>query len=212
MERKSDNMRTFSDIRARGTLTLAALALSLLSAACSRELSRGQAGKLIAAHPKFKAPHYAQIVVGEVWGDFRDFPNFIYYPHSEAIKLGLLRVEQTNSYDGFWSRKYIFELTDEGRKAQRRWQLSDKKPDGFYNSDNAKAYRVPLAEKKLDQVVGITRAPMDEMARVVEFYWHWEPMADAKLFPSLTPAGKRHEGAAYLRLYDDGWRVEEIKF
>jgi hypothetical protein len=86
---------------------------------------------------------------------------------------------------------------------------------------SATGYRVVLAkpmQRELIEVTGITDAPsaLGPNAKVVSYNWRWRTESFKNDYPDSvvrcigTLPADVIEGHVLMKLYDDGWRVEEI--
>lgn len=107
-------------------------------------------------------------------------------------------------------------LTAKGRDAAKEWKPSDIFIRPELAPDHCR--RVPIARREIIDVTGIVHEAGKTSAEA-QFKWRW----------ALTPIGKQIElqnpkskhlrdvketstGGAWLRLYDDGWRLEKVEF
>jgi hypothetical protein len=72
----------------------------------------------------------------------------------------------------------------------------------------------PSIQRRVEEVTGISDAPSGPpgTAKVVEFtwQWNWDAVSDEvkQIFRQMPPVAK---GEAFVKLYDDGWRVEALR-
>jgi hypothetical protein len=69
--------------------------------------------------------------------------------------------------------------------------------------------KTPL-KRKATEVTGITDAPMESGTKVVQFKWEYVDVPDFVNRYTGTIGIPHKEGEALIRLYDDGWRVEQV--
>jgi hypothetical protein len=102
--------------------------------------------------------------------------------------------------DGFFMASYPTE------------QLSPKASQHFskywYFAGTA-TLQTPLKRKAIE-VTGITDAPIGTGTKVVQFKWEYVDVPDFVNRYTGTTGIPHEEGQALLKLYDDGWRVEEV--
>jgi hypothetical protein len=78
----------------------------------------------------------------------------------------------------------------------------------FLRNTASGEFELIIADVVFDAIDGITKAPMDESARVVIYRTRIVENELAKFFP-LEPNEIRNENhSAYFRKYDNGWRLE----
>lgn len=162
------------------------VALALASAAvlgCSRELTRSRAANLIGQHAPFATTDAIT-------------------PQEDGCVLegGL----DSGELEGLWN----------GRLPSTR-TLTQKGGAYFVNPErwpNGWAYwklRTPAHREVID-VTGITDVPLIPGGKQAEFTWRYrglDPVVARYTGQGPTP----HTGAALMRLYDDGWRVERFE-
>jgi hypothetical protein len=64
-----------------------------------------------------------------------------------------------------------------------------------------------IGEIRVTEVTGITKAPMDESGRIVEYLVRAVPNELAEIFPSDIKSGEVQKRYAEFKKYDDGWRL-----
>jgi hypothetical protein len=116
------------------------------------------------------------------------------YLNAEAPKKGI-KLE-------IWKRKVNkFYLTDKGK------QYFSAVGDTFFFSGSYRAKILTPAEINVE-VTGITDAPTDAKGKLAKFTWQYLDLPSAvKRF-----AVQGGLGAALFKEYDDGWRIEDIKY
>jgi hypothetical protein len=72
-------------------------------------------------------------------------------------------------------------------------------------------YAAPLAHREMEEVTGIAAAGERNRISEAQFTWRWISTDTGKLFPDRVGSGLQN-GEATLQLYDDGWRIVEIRF
>ena len=70
--------------------------------------------------------------------------------------------------------------------------------------------KAPL-KLKIVEVTGITDAPPQFGGKLIDFNWQFQDAPDLVIKYTGT-VGTLQKGEAFVKLYDDGWRVEEIQF
>jgi hypothetical protein len=182
---------------------------SLLLGACSKELGRGRAAELVQANEKFKATHDVEIAVGRLWYDWRNL--YSAYDYKPLAERGVLTVKESGKSYAMWWKEYFVELTPNGSALAKGWIKTNEKPASFLGpqSPGATVFRIPLAQRELVSVTGITSDPGGKEAGI-EFDWKWMPMKQSEVLPERLPSAELQHGEAAARLYDDGWRIERI--
>ena len=173
------------------------LLVVLLGCTSAKELTRSSASTLIQKSAKFGAP-VAEAVPRT---DFRtfDFTRTGRWDVVDALlTLGYL-VEQGNQIT----------LTAKGEAACKE---SPKDP----NPQIVGTF--PIAHRELEKVTGITDSTRPGM-KEAKFTWRFSLTALGKELSSKSPKigdkyspGSSHDGTAFFRLYDDGWRLEQVAF
>lgn len=165
------------------------ICLVLILGACSnnsKELTRSQAKKLIGQHETFV----------------------------RVTKLPLANRSMIDAgvNEGLWNKTnfFSFELTDDGKRYFVEINLG---PMDF--SDNL-VLKEP-AKREVVEVTGITSG-IDELLgseaiKEVQFTWKYVGLSEVVTRYSGEIWGKIivYEGAALMKLYDDGWRVEQVE-
>jgi hypothetical protein len=174
---------------------------------------------MISQHPHFQVPITKDVVVGELWLDWRDFEdNWGVYP--KFLKNGLLTVRPTDQRYGWWYRLYIVELAPAVASAAKNWQRLERSAHDVFEAYGIQTfshrpskpivYRVPLAFRKLEGVVGLQPQP-GETVCLAQFRYGLDATPNATFFPGDLPSPLRgREGEALFRLWDDGWRLEKL--
>jgi hypothetical protein len=183
---------------------------------CSKQLSRGLAGDLIQRHKEFADTSNIQVAVGRCWFDWRDIKDFYgkLAPYKPLQSTGILTIRESGKSYSLWWKEYIVELTPRGQQEAKMWIRTSDKPapagDIFRGPDSeGTVYSIPLAEKKLVEVTGMAINQSGNEADV-QFDWRWLPTPQGKPLASMAPNGETQHGEAALRLYDDGWRIEQL--
>jgi hypothetical protein len=177
-----------------GAVTLPVL-FSMVGCGGKSELSRSKAEKLIQASAKFTPGEYKQIDIS-----------------SSLVQMGL---EQ-----GYWtagppsSGFSQVGLTEKGKRLFAQVLGGIWVNDRDHSSLNIKVAE-PLP-RVVVEVTGVADGPGFEgpagTIKDVQFTWKWDWDAVPKeLKTFLGPEPKPSKGEALLKLYDDGWRVEELK-
>jgi hypothetical protein len=78
----------------------------------------------------------------------------------------------------------------------------------FIVKNNDYGVTVAIATEVVDDVTGITKAPMDETARIVNFSTRIETNKLSEALPLNNSERTLQERSAYFRKYDDGWRLD----
>jgi hypothetical protein len=66
--------------------------------------------------------------------------------------------------------------------------------------------------RRVIEVTGVADGPSPATTKEVQFTWKWDfGQIPNEVKSFLGPEPKPSEGAALLKLYDDGWRVEELR-
>jgi hypothetical protein len=215
------------------SVTLAATASisAVWTTSCSdgKALSREIAGQLIERHEEFSAATIVPLATGEFCmgsytreGEIRKYgakpmsyrfdPNLPFYLSMSLEREGLTALswaeERGCPHDEDWRNqrwgwRCFLNLTKEGERVFKDW------PNEQFGTKVL--YRVPIARRKLLEVTGIAVDSSAGSART-EFTWHLrrEP-AGALLRLIELEVGEVQLGEALLSLYDDGWRVTELK-
>lgn len=195
-----------ADRHARTRLARCAALVSMLCVSgtigCSAtgELNRSQASALIGSSQQFKTPAFEQVFLG---ADYRSV---------DFIGAGNWVVVDALLSSGYLEKQGgEINLTAKGEAACKD---SPRDPE----RENARSF--PVAHREFVEVSGITDAAIaGPGVKEVRFTWRWSPTALGKeLLPSIpklasTYSGEQsREGTALFRLYDDGWRLEEVQF
>ncbi len=64
------------------------------------------------------------------------------------------------------------------------------------------------------EITGIADIPLageSSGIKEVQFTWHFENLGEFEQYADLEEARKKRDSKAFMRLYDDGWRLEEIE-
>lgn len=169
------------------TSLLILFAALLVSAGCGPgELSRPKAKGLIEKHESF-----AKAVV----------PMFHLTP--ELIQKGLRQ--------GLWTESLYTGAT----KSAKGLELFSEIEVNAYMPDKFVKLKNPV-RREVVEMTGITAAEGDgspNTAKIVKFTWQWDWNAvPAPVKDFLGTREQHYPATARFRLYDDGWRVEEIAF
>lgn len=116
---------------------------------------------------------------------------------------------ETGVSEGLWHKPKFFdiELTEEGKR---------------YFAENidllefgGKLVLLEPIKRQVIEITGITDGPklLGEGIKEVQFIWEFGEISAivAKYLILNESGGGRYEGAALMRFYDDGWRVEELE-
>jgi hypothetical protein len=120
-------------------------------------------------------------------------PAMVITTPGEAVKAGVR--------EGLWAEQGFggLVLTQEGRRY-------------FAQAQGFPAYTVILAQparREVIEVTGIADAPVGNSVKEVSFTWRYVGLAE--VVARYTGQGQSpHESKGALRLYDDGWRIEEL--
>jgi hypothetical protein len=176
-----------------------ALIGALIAMGCNpKDLSRSKAATLIEKSEEFKKPHTEEIFLGP---DFRSM---------DFIGIGNWKVVDALLALGYLEKNgNKFVLTAKGNSAAKGWLTDPDRPN---------ARIIPVADRKLVEVTGITT--VEEVSlKEVEFTWRWVPAPIGEEIAKQNPgAGKQYDpkevkkDKATFKLYDDGWRLDGIRF
>lgn len=198
-----------------------ALAVLLVASACSdsRELTRSRAARLLA--PKVEEIIFLDEVPssfskrrslweGPLFGiDFREHAKRL-----ESLGYVTLRDESETSI-------VLLTLTEKGKAANPKTRVVDAKAQ---TETEGRIYAFPIATRELAEITGVTDAALpfgtpSDSIKEVEFSYRivlnalGRALGTAGGLPQkLTDVGNPRSGTAYLRRYDDGWRVENARF
>ncbi|MGA1998461.1 MAG: hypothetical protein ABSG52_00590 [Terriglobales bacterium] len=163
------------------------VALIVCCAGCQRDLTRSDAKALIAKSEQFTKQHDDYFPIGHVY-------SLIQHRYEEMQKAGYVKITRLGIGEG----RVV--LTSKGSDTVR--QLG-----GIINSD-LNYVSVPSGAQ---EVVAVTGVSIDGKAAVADFDWRWNFNELGAVLNPLDVGILRH-GRAFLRLYDDGWRVVSIDF
>jgi hypothetical protein len=191
----------------------------LLAGGCSRRLSRDRAAAMISKHPDFQAPITTDVIVGELWLDWRDFADN-WGKFAKWRNNGLITVKPTDQIEAVWYRLYVIELAPAAAAAAKNWQRVELSTHDAWENHGVRSwpwrpskpilYRVPLAVRKLEAVLGL-QPRAGETAYLAHFRYRLDASPNAAFFPDVLPSPlSGREGLALFRLWDDGWRLEEL--
>jgi len=123
------------------------------------------------------------------------------------VKLGWVTFVDRPALIGFGERVSCpaLVLTDKGKAASAMWQSRPDAQPGW------KLWSVPIGERKLLEITGLTGAP--DGSTLAEFTWRWMPNSlGGTLKGSVDQAQQFFErvrrGSAGCRRWDDGWRCK----
>lgn len=204
----------FSAIRF-GSL-LCGICVVLLLIGCSKQLTRSHALDLITHSENRKATVSFPIVVGQYALEYPADP----YPAYVALQsFGLLAIKDNPPITAWYdvtktiSAKKAVDLTNQGQSQ------ASKETDLFGNIQ----WSFITAEDR--EVVAVTGIGVEgETEATAQFTWKWklstigQALAKAGCSPDGKTAGQGkdtnplREGTAEFKLYDDGWRLEQIEF
>lgn len=195
-------------LHAQSAILSLVLPLCLMSIACSKDLSRNRAATLLQENDQFQAGSKEQLAVGTLWCDWRNVNDL--YNYKPLTANGILTLTETGRKDGWWTKEYSIELTPRGKEAASAWTKTAEKPTWCTEATpGATVFLIPLAERELVGVTGITSNP-NEKSAVVEFDWKWAPTKGSDILPEKVPSNEIKHGRAAAQLYDDGWRITEL--
>jgi hypothetical protein len=177
-----------------------AILLAALAVSCSKGLTREAAATMIEKRTEFSAPITVVLHVGVgQHGEDRYYKSF--------ERLGFLKAErvQLHEYSGGGSLP-LGRLTPKGEAATQSWTIAEER-EPYGNSRNT-TFLVNVASRSLVEVTGIAEQPGGSEALVKFNYKYIENPAVGQIdeldFMSV------HEAAAYVKRYDDGWRIEKF--
>lgn len=186
-----------------------ALSLCLMATACSKDLSRNRAEKLLQENAEFQAGSNEELAVGTLWCDWRNVNDL--YNYKSLAENGVLTLKETGRKDGWWTKEYSVELTPRGKEAATTWTKTADKPHWCTEAAPSSAvFLIPLAKRELVGVTGITGEPGDKSAQV-EFDWKWTPTKGSDILSGKVPSNEIRHGKAEAQLYDDGWRITALE-
>jgi hypothetical protein len=175
-------------------------------------LDRKQASRLIANLEGFKESAAFSIAIESSF--FREsFPlrcrtqaELEHHPVNVLlVKLGWVRYESRSIAVGFHEQADcpVMVLTEAGKSASAAWQA------GPGSSGKGTAWTIPIGQRELVDVTGLTDAPGG--SKLVEFEWKWAPnRLGTTLDESIAEASvffrKSRKGSADCQRWDDGWR------
>jgi hypothetical protein len=105
-----------------------------------------------------------------------------------------------------------FELAKKDGIIDRNLQLTAKGKESFRSYwffAHQAVVKVPLKTKALE-ITGITDAPPNIGGKIATFQWVFVGASEI-VNTSTGSTGVKHDGKAILKLYDDGWRVEQLE-
>ena len=190
------------------TKGVALLVLFLLSIAfgCSSEpvkdptvLTRDHASELIAKHEQFQTPYRPKFRISASTKKRDQGPGTEKW--RQGVNNGLW-----NAPSERWTNDDAFKLTERG---EQLFEL------GYINHVHQfvdLTIREGL-QREIIEITGIADIPMMTGMKEVEFTWRFLDIPDAvkdhETVEDVEYYQKVHEGSATLRLYDDGWRIED---
>lgn len=214
-------------LRHSSILCIAAAMFVTALPGCSQKLTRPRAAELISKNKDFNDAIKINVPVGNFFFDYRNIDNYytdLDLPFAALQQSGILSRSESGQHLGWWESEYITVLTPLGKELSKSWGQSSY---AFHALDPNEqcwttrgvgepchqiklvVYAVVLARRAPPEVTGITCAPGGQECGA-EFTWKWNPLLDAKYFPGRVDNGEKTGNAAF-RLYDDGWRLVEIK-
>lgn len=200
------------------------VAVIIMTSGCSKELSRARALELIKKQGKYPQK---MLVNFDAWHDLGPIDGGEIYELSSFEKkleeIGLAKVKKTEYIDERLSfrpkmLRISYELSKKGKDMLRMIKPGDAgwAELGTFLIQTPQLVGV-IGEIIVQQVTGISPAELNaEYERDVEFDILHGPSTElfqlVGLLNRFTPykAGKKEKRGAILKLYDDGWRVEEI--
>jgi hypothetical protein len=200
-----------------------AIAILSTSLSCSKELSRSQAVALIRQSAEYKTGWRLPLKDGldceKPLGNMsvpeaekQDLQEYEWLKqHGYVAAFQVLPVNTIFGPCGNWN--YQFGVPG------FRVYLSEQSKNLPKGTD-ANVYLLTIADKQITDVTGIAQAqaPTGESLRKVEFTWKWVPNDTGRaFFRDILPDRQKvwdetMKGQATLQLYDDGFRVKEVKF
>lgn len=206
-------------MRLPSLLVLAILgSISPLITACrSQNLSRAQAGELIAQSKDFQQQDSREILLGRdvrlgLGGFLNGMLGTFDYELADCLA--------AEGYLSHVSNSYL--LTPKGREAQSSWGRDPQRHN---------ARLVPVAQPELIGVTGIVQQE-GSVEAVAEFAWRWKwtpimngtdgsaPRPDCRAamarrygfsYRDNQLTAEEHKSGARFRRFDDGWRLEQIQ-
>jgi hypothetical protein len=204
------------------------LSLVMLGSGCSskKSLDRSQAGKLIREKTDFFAGPTANVAIGSFCGfgpideirisarDERMFTGgYIYNDPAAPFLLsaslepqGLVTLAAAPNFkcSDLFHRGYEVALTPQGKSALQQWPSQQQ-------TDGSILFKPLLLTSDLDDVTGIAPGA-DGTTATAEFTYHFKNTDAFSILKVLHRVPEQpRRASATLRLYDDGWRVTDIK-
>jgi hypothetical protein len=199
------------DFTARSPFCLLIIVLTsiILISGCSKDLSRDKAKdlsrdkakKMIISHFKSTTLITTELDVGSKIMANQMSPKWL-----ESLKREGL-IDYTYHQPYVLNHVVSVSLTDKGKK----YVVGDTGTRGWPNAGQ-KYVNVKLAEREFVEITGI-RAPGDKKEAVVEYNWKYANLSPfSKGWKGADYDEKKtHMGEAYFVLYDDGWRITELR-
>lgn len=187
----------------RQSLSILPIILALgLSACSSNPLDRDRAASLISSAGAFHASLYDDV---PQWGSgpCSDYPKLL------ALRnLGLLQVTENTGPPRSYSEQMLgggpkscsATFTPEGRRDSAAWRSEDMLFQPIWS--------IPIATRQLIQVSGVSQ-PQGSVEAVATFTWRWVPNRVGQALGGVDT--RIYSSNAVFRLYDDGWRLENLQ-
>jgi hypothetical protein len=166
--------------------------LVVISAGCSGQLSRSTAGSQISKHEKFPSTNTLTFYRGLATQIDAD---------SDQGKLARALTSLGYMGEDGW-------LTEKAVKAKAQWKQKDI-PIWPAGSDTQ--YEIPLGERELVEVTGLSEieGPGGTYMQA-NFTWRWAATSDVG--KEMEIGKNLQDGKALFQKFDDGWRVQNVKF
>ena len=187
---------------------------------CNSGMSRARAKSLLGAESDFKP--------GDVTFEF-SIPGFFSQdvpsgfneirPEIRALeKAGLVNITPTKC--GMWQNPRdvcgVVAFTEKGVGVSHGWAAETRTAS---NGRPVVDYHVPVASRVIKEITGITEEPM--AGTVANFIWgcdlndlgqKLQPTLDQSHTTSCPLGGSLKKSQAVFKRYDDGWRLEEVRW
>jgi hypothetical protein len=170
----------------------------------SKDLTRGKAESLLRNYHKIIEKPISDKTKIKLTTSAR------FYPHEE--KVSWVDTEQINFLGRLQKAGYValrYSKFDNGYLVDHYFDVTcTPKLLPYVISQNNGIIELKVADVVFDKITGITKAPMDENGRIVEFTTKTltNPLCDIFTLSDFERQPRKIE--AYFRQYDDGWRLE----
>jgi|HubBroStandDraft_6_1064221.scaffolds.fasta_scaffold225318_2 hypothetical protein len=202
----------------RAPTYLLILVAGWVSTGCSKDISRGRAGDLIANNQDFSSPYKVKLPVGDFWWDARTIDSIDSNVMKKLEQNGVLTLRRSGKYSWVYT-EVVVDLTPLGRDESKAWTIAQKdfhangapcngKSAFCIPPSNAVLYSAVMAQRHLKQVTGIRLDPGGKEA-AAEFEFVWLPTRE-KVSEGIVNPDVVFRGRADFQLYDDGWRLSAI--